>query len=173
MSLVYVCQGEAALVNGTLLLSAHSPTAPMYVKSESSMAVACRSAMVEGRVRWEQCDECECWQVNRSSATTVNEEQGKAGTVQWMPTAERIRANLPCQRGQWWQRWWGISEVRLPRVNNLGNDDLCFWRGRRQTTDLWDHSAHSVLCFTRGKDTRRNFLIGQAGCSLNFFLRRN
>jgi hypothetical protein len=43
--------GEAALVNGAPLLSAHHPTAPMYVKSESSMAVACRSAMVEGRVR--------------------------------------------------------------------------------------------------------------------------
>jgi hypothetical protein len=28
-------------VNGTPLLSAHIPTAPMYVKSESSMAVAC------------------------------------------------------------------------------------------------------------------------------------
>jgi hypothetical protein len=51
----------------------------------------------------------------------------------------------------------------------LGNDELCFWR---QTTDLWEHSAHSVLCFTRGKEPVVNFLW-QAGCSLNFVLRRN
>jgi hypothetical protein len=64
-------------VNGTLLLSAHHPTAPMYVKSESSMAVACRSAMVEGRVRWERCDEC---QQQTESGRTYHAKEANDGS---------------------------------------------------------------------------------------------